>query len=464
MADRISFTPGAVEVVALHIKAFDSSQDIIDLRSMCNTFNIYEDIYMHCMHAEVNINDSLNLYDDFPICGDEVVEIAYKTAGEQIPINVLFRVYKVGDRIPLNDKTMNYTLYCVSEEEIVDTATAVFESFKNESGTDIIQKIFKGYLKNASKDLDTGMNNVQDGGGVNDTLYPNGKHIENIEETKGLYSYIGHGETAFTTIDKISGELENISTDSSCTWMFWENFDGFNFETIERMASRGSEEEYVYVMKNRNQDDRNADYNEYQKINDLVIEPMYDSLDSMLDGGMGSKVKYVDPVTKTFSTISYNYGKAHKKENHIEEFPLKNKDFLERYTFEDIKSNIMWSDFNQSQCKYIRSKLPNKQDFRRKQNYYAKKLAWMKNFEGVKVRFSLPGDSEVKTGQCIDLNIPAASGLGKHLKSGADHTYVNGKFIIMSIRHEVSVSDSKYVTYIEAAKDGFINLIKPTIE
>lgn len=463
MADEL-YTPGAVEVVALHIKSFNSSQDIIDLRDMCLSFNIYEDIYAHCMHFEIALGDALNLYDELPICGDEVIEVAFKTASaDLLPVNLLFRIYKVGDRVPINDKMMGYTLYGVSEEEIVDTASSVHESFNHQSGSDIIQKIFKAHLKEASKGMDSGMNNISEGGTVNDVLYPDGKSIDNIEETKGLYSYIGHGETAFTTIDKISGELENVSTNSSCTWMFWENFNGFNFESIERMSARGAIEEYIYVLKNRPMSEANqAKYAEYQKINDLIIEPMYDSLDSMIDGGMGSRVKYIDPVTKSYTTVSYNYGKAFPKESHIEPHPIKNDSFLASYEFENIRSVVMWSDNNQKDCKYIKSKMPNKQDYRRKQNFLSKKMAWTKNFEAIKVRFSVPGDSAISTGQCIDLFVPAPSGL--HKDHDQENDYVTGKFIVTSIRHEIDVANEKYVTYIEGAKDSLASKIKPIIE
>tara|TARA_B100000131_G_scaffold322641_1_gene377349 strand:- start:6708 stop:8114 length:1407 start_codon:yes stop_codon:yes gene_type:complete len=464
MADSGFYAPGAIETLALHIKSFDDSQEVIDLRDICTVYNIYEDVYSHCLHAEVNINDALNIYDELPMCGDEVIELSFKTASSELmPINLLFRVYKIGDRIPVNDKMFNYTLYCVSEEEVVDTTTEVQESFNHESGTDIIEKIFKAHLKNASTGLDqriTGIQNNPSSAGVNSVLYPDGKQLHINEEATGLYSYVGHGETALTTIDKLSGELENTSINKSCTWLFWENFEGFNFETLEKMAQKSSIEEYIYVIKNKELSQSQASqYNEYQKIDDLIIEPMYDSLDSMLDGGLGSKSKYIDPVTKTYNTVEYNYGKAFQKETHMERNPNKNKSFLDRYPFEDIKTITMWSDFSQQDCKYIKSKLPNKQDHRRKQNFFPKKLAWTKNFEAIKIRFSVPGDSAITTGQCIDVFIPAPSGLTRD--KDQENKYVSGKFLITSIRHEIDMANQKYVTYIEGVKDTFGNEIQP---
>ena len=87
MADSGFYAPGAIETLALHIKSFDDSQEVIDLRDICTEYNIYEDVYSHCLHAEVNINDALNIYDELPMCGDEVIELSFNFKDALLIIN-----------------------------------------------------------------------------------------------------------------------------------------------------------------------------------------------------------------------------------------------------------------------------------------------------------------------------------------------------------------------------------------
>ena len=76
-----NYRPGAIDVASVRMKNSDQTE-VVDLTSLCVFFNIYEDIYNNCMQADFTLIDAQGLFSDFPINGDEVIEVAYKTSSD----------------------------------------------------------------------------------------------------------------------------------------------------------------------------------------------------------------------------------------------------------------------------------------------------------------------------------------------------------------------------------------------
>ena len=72
-----NYRPGAIDVASVRMKNSDQTE-VVDLTSLCVFFNIYEDIYNNCMQADFTLIDAQGLFSDFPINGDEVIEVSTK--------------------------------------------------------------------------------------------------------------------------------------------------------------------------------------------------------------------------------------------------------------------------------------------------------------------------------------------------------------------------------------------------
>ena len=464
-SEESSFKPGSFNLAALAIKNFDGSE-VVDMRATAQIVRIYEDIHEDTMSIEIDVADGQGLFADLPLCGDEVLEIAYKTGSDDMQtINLVFNLYRVSERKPLNDRLMAYTLYGVSQEAVTDLNVGVKESFNHEVPFDIVQKIFDTHIKNASTNLDSGMSpGLPTNSVFNNVVYPTGKVLmqAGIEPAGDgqLMSWVGNGDSPFTTIRSVLNEAEG-GLNKSSTFLFWETKTGFVCGTLEDLASNEVREKYIYVIKNiPPENKRMSSYREYQKVETLEIQPIFDTLDWMMDGGFGSTTKYIDPVTKQYKDVPYVYGPGFnkEKETHVDQHPIINRNLKQKYEFDEIRSNLMWSDWIQKDCKYIKKRLASKQDWRRKQNNLSKKMSWFKNFESVKCHLAVPGNSELEAGDCIDLFVPDSSGFAD--KQDSSDRYVDAKFIISAIRHDIDIAGEKYTTFLECIKDSFPNALQ----
>ena len=455
------YRPGAYELIDIRMMNSDTTETV-SLTRLCVYFNLYEDIYKNCMQADFHLVDGQGLFSDFPINGDEVIELAYKTASEDCElVNLLFRVYKIGPREPVTDKSVSYTLYAVSEEAVVDNTLRVHGVYKNKPINLIAKDVFDEYLKMASSGIDEGINITGKPGGsqlrveaidaLTEITYPDGKAFS-AEISKGNVKFIGNGMRPIEFINLLASEAEGLNSKSS-TFLFYENADGYRFETIEQMGASNPVEEYIYVMKNRELSaTQKSKFLEYQKIEQLTVQPLYDNFGKLMNGVFGSKVNYFDPLTKTYRVNRYNYATEFENERHMEQFKVANERFLSRYDVAESKGITLHSDIAQEFSQYIRSKTPGL-SYRRKQNFLSKERSAKLNFESVKMHFSIPGDSTLRVGKTFTMNLPEASGTKDKLNK--DDRYLRGNFIISSLRHHINLGAEEYTTYIEGIKDSF---------
>ena len=147
-ASPIIVNKGATnDIVAGDINIIDitmSSQDgqrTYSLIEQCKTINIYESIHSPAIFCELFIRDSTRLLQDFPIICEELVTISFETPNNPgNPTKYIFQVNEVMNKvIDENQKTMTYTLQCISPELMVN---ALFDGAMKAGGRDNISIIY----------------------------------------------------------------------------------------------------------------------------------------------------------------------------------------------------------------------------------------------------------------------------------------------------------------------------------
>ena len=75
------------------------------------SLSIFEDIEQPTLYCELMLLDSINLIQDFPIIGEETLELSYYTPGREKPTKLTFNVYSVdGQSSAPTTKGSIYTL------------------------------------------------------------------------------------------------------------------------------------------------------------------------------------------------------------------------------------------------------------------------------------------------------------------------------------------------------------------
>ena len=379
------------------------------------SIDIYEDFNSPTLYAEISFDDRIGLINDFPIIGEELFEITFQTPGLSYPTTYKFNSFAVSDvQQQMNGKGYTYTLKCVSKEQLTQGNINISNSY-NETINDIVDNIFNTFLKT--------------------------EKIVNIDPCKGNETIVFPKVTPFVAIDIIRKRAVHPKYLSS-SFVFFENQDGFNFKCIEQMMEDGKEKigsKKFYYFSN-GQKDKNTEALMFRSIIEYENIGRTELTDLIQEGGVKNTVTTFDIFSKKVSDTTFDMTKKFSqmvgsdKNNTLNISESMIKDFANAPTF----SFFIPKDTNR------------KENFL--ENMMGARLAYQKLFNSNFVRTYIPGDSSIKAGDVIELNLPIASGTTE--AKGTDNT-VDGNYIVTRLRHNITtVGKTKHYISMDCNKVG----------
>ena len=78
---------------------------VYSLMLIYSNFSVYEDIYSNCLSASITLVDSNSIFTEFPIIGDEFIEMMFRSLNTEISIHLKFRVVRVSELEQINETT-----------------------------------------------------------------------------------------------------------------------------------------------------------------------------------------------------------------------------------------------------------------------------------------------------------------------------------------------------------------------
>lgn len=392
-----------------------NTKAVINPSDQISSIDIYEDFNSPTLYAEISFDDRIGLIHDFPIMGEEIFEITFQTPGLPYPTTYKFNSFAVSDvQQQLNGKGYTYTLKCVSREQLTQSNINIAHSY-NETINDIVNSIFSTYLKTDK--------------------------VVNIDPCKGNETIVFPRVTPLTAIDIIRKRAVHPKYISS-SFVFFENQDGFNFKCIEQMMEDGKNKigsKKFYYFAN-GQKDKSTEALMFRSIIEYENIGRTDITDSIQSGGIKNRVKTFDIFSKKVSDTSFDM---------TEKFPS--------MVGSDSKNNLNISEStineyaNETTFTYFIPK-----DTNRKENFLENmigaRLAFQKLFNSNFVRAYIPGDSALKVGDVIELNLPKASGTTE--SKGTDNM-VDGNYIVSRLRHNITtVGKTKHYISMDCNRVG----------
>lgn len=392
-----------------------NTQAEINPSDQIQSIDIYEDFNSPSLYAEVNLIDKIGMIYDFPIVGEEEIDITFQTPGLPYPVTYKFNVYSVSDvQQDMTSKGYSYTLKCVSKEHMVQANINILQSY-NETIDDIVFNILVRYLK-TNKSID-------------------------IDDTKGNETIIINKMTPFTAIDMLRQRAVHKSYVSS-SFVFFENQNGFNFKSIEQMLEDGkknigTKKFYYFQDTQRNSTTESLMFRsiiEFENIGRTDIN------DIIQQGGIRNRVKTFDIFTKGVEDTEFDL--TQKFTNMV---PIDNKNTL------NISDTQIQNFANNSTFNFFIPK-----DTDRNPNYLedmkGAKRAFLKLFNSNFVRVYIPGDSSIKAGDVVELNLPQSSGT---TSGKSTDELVSGNYIVSRLRHCLTtLGKSKHYISMDCNKVG----------
>jgi len=418
----------------------------VDIKRITAEFNIYEDLFNNSLACEIVLLDSIGLLERVPIVGDEKISLTFKTDAQSIPnVTLLFDVYKVSERKVVEERSHLYIIHGVSGEQIASKLESVSQSFINQPISSIVSTIFQKHLAPVS-----------------------GKKID-VESTFGLHSFV-FGTNPFNAINQLASEANSAKYKDSTSFIFYEDTEQYNFKSISSLFDQDSVEDYY--LSDLNVDDIVEDKGEvktHQVILGIDFNKSFDTLRAIDTGMLDNTVFSIDPILKKFTTTTFNYVNEFNKIKHVGTKKILSSEG--RFAKSKGKSHKRYictqlTNFDYKLESYLLGKLsPGNDPFlassRKRQLFLNKALGQQGAFSQYTFNITVPGNSQLKCGQLVNIFIPQNSDVDddkqKYLKLFDQE---NPKFLIAAIRHNYKNTTGYFTTTLSCVKESFDKDIK----
>lgn len=410
------------------VKLSSSIGEEIELYTIFNNLDIFEDVYSSTISGVLTVMDATDILRTKQVMGFEFITIKlHKPGDENSEFSRVFRVYKIGEVVIDfgSQKTQTYEIKFCSEDYFMSSGIKISKSYKGKTIDFIAKDIIEKYLFSSK-------------------LKP-----ENIEKTSGIIDLIIPYWTPIKT-------LEWLATRTNKPYMFFENDKGYNFKSISKMIDSQSKRDYIFAPQNVDISKDPTKEGEAREKNVIKYEFMnyFDSLTALRNGMFASTLKTFNPIKLKTEDLIFDYSENFDKEKHLDknagQFQNNYEDRTERKitdyfgavrTFYPTTLNLLNDPIISQKQRNIRENFVEK--------WMRQRLSKIEELNYFKLKMLVPGDNIVSIGDTITFDMPF---IGTKDKSDDDsHPYFKGKYFITAIRH--NISPTKYEMLLECTKD-----------
>lgn len=272
-----------------------------DVTAQVLQIQFYEDIFAPFLSGSIVLKDAHDFTNLFPLRGEEYLQLRISTPTmERGFIEGIFHIYKMNDRTKIGDRVVAYELNFISIESVVDNN----------------KKISKVYSGKISDIVGTFVMDKIDG-------LESGKQFI-VENTRNSIKYISN---FWSPIKNLTYMAENaISESQSPSFLFFENRDGFNFRSLDKVYKSQPIIEFVNDRYTRDNFPMGGNalnpMEDYKRMTDFTVPVVYDYMDRLRSGMLASKLMSYDSTKKTYTVRNYIAAKRFDSQIHLNANPL----------------------------------------------------------------------------------------------------------------------------------------------
>ncbi len=433
---RNTYRPGVIEY---DISILNYNGEFANIKKIVAEFNIYEDIFSNVLKADFLIDDALGLPETLPIVGDEIIQVEFRTDQSLERVKLKFRTYKLDKRVISEERQHIYALYAVSEEMYDSILTFADNHFVGQTPDGITRSIFGEYLSNGGKNLETE------------------SAINKITTTSA-------GHHPFEYINMIAKEAQSDQYTDSSYYIFYEDHKGFKFKTINQLLNADPVEDYYLADPTAGEDvesDR-SDLRRYQIISALSFNSSFDIMKGLTGGMMDTTVGYIDPIMKKYEESTFKYLSDFNKLSNMPGgraiLPASGKFATTEGTGH---MRMVATDWNDESTQTFDDRInestdPHKFHSSKRWKYYHNGVALLQSLHQYGINITVPGNSEIKCGDCINIfipqNSPVTTDAARYLKLYGQR---QPKFLVTAVLHNYKQTTGEYYTTIQGVKQSF---------
>lgn len=412
----------AGDVTVEHVTIFTSLGEGQNVTAQVLGIELYEDVFSPFISGKILFNDSQDLINFFPLIGEEVVQIVFKTPAlaDTFAYSGEYYVYKADSRYRLSEREVVFALHFISKEAIVDLNKKTSKTYSG-----LVSDIATDILK-AKDGLET-------------------SKVCTVEDTPNTTKFISNFWSPVRSLNYLTENATNLN--GSPSYVFFENKNGFNFFSLESLYNLNPVYQY-FTWDNYSADintgvsggsDRDI-MKDYQRVLDVRTPDIFNYMDRISSGFYGSQMMHYDVTTKKFTHVAY---KPNWDEDvHLNPYPLWTKNVVSRTRSVLVHEHKYLNNFNGY------GDVTNTKTLQRRLHLMAAARQSM-------VELTVLGRSDYSAGQKIYLNVPMNTQLKETLESGEFRDDIlSGTYLVTACCH--LVMRNRHECILEAVKDSYL--------
>lgn len=401
-----AYEAGDVKIIGITISKITGPQKVVDLRSQLLSLSMYEDINEPSMVLEIILADAINLVQDYPIVGEEIIVVNFVTPGRDSPTKKGFIVYSVDSTgVSPSGRGSVYTIKAVSPFHFFSSGTLIEKSYN-----DTVDEIVKDIVKTVAKESNIPFSNLL------------------IEKTKGLVPITIPRLNPFQAIDMLRQKAISAEIPSGGMFVFFENQYGMQFKSIETLLKENKNDvaskSFTYAPDTKSDKSRE----QYAFRNILRYEHLdkFNSVEKIINGAVVNAVQSFDILSKELETFTFKLAEkasTFTATDNKASLPNSNQ-FIEKHSKTIGKKFFVPKDSSKG-ADFIETNLGAKQAFSTLMNQNS-------------VRILINGDNYISTGEVVELNLPETSGTTERKTKDRLNS---GNYIITRLRHILTMEE-----------------------
>ena len=428
MVNNTAKTADDVKIVELTL--ISSMGKNADLSKIFNVLNIYEDIFEHVINGTIQLVDGVNLLGEFAIHGNEYLLVKLEKIGlndRAAKYERKFRIYKITDREKSSaSQTQTYVLHFCSDELVFSNQQSISRAFSGKNTSDYVKTICR-----------------------RDLQIPDSK-LGSFDQSKGPTEF---ALTRKNPLDAIQYLTENSFGDSNSPFFFYENNNGFNFQSLINIYKSASLGELVYNRAAYTTNSNEGPYTNLNKIKSFKFNSNFDIVKATEEGMYSSKLYTLDLITQKYVKGEISILDEQTKQVMIDgyfpfnETPNKNNDPL--YAAYDSKVRYWLTNKDRSNLPYFISKRVRSNDTYVEEILAQRKML-IEAINNTELHCVVPGNPLYSVGYTLNIKVPAFT-VDKDNQQNYDE-YYSGTYLISAVRNVIT--PNAWQTVLELSKNS----------
>jgi len=417
---KVNAQPGKVVVSSIKLSSFDGSKPSKEIKKLCASIDIWEDIRKPAIIVDIFVADAVGLVTSYPIVGEEKIEITlgYPNAPST---TIKLVVSSVGEFIfDETGKGGGYVLNCTSEEVWLDSLLSVMKGY-NTTVDSIVRDLVTNQLKST-------------------------KPI-NIEPTKGISQFVIPRLTPFEALDILKKRAVS-TTSAGSHYMFFETKKGFVFKTIEKLFNEGAS-----IIQSKNRVFVRGDMTLSNTLGQVDNSKLFRSIINMHNGRRADSSNKIYDGALNNVTYAFDFARKQLKlvnfslQQKGSDFVLGDKagkmptstQFMQKYGATNAVAFLVPVDSTKGET-FISDTIGAKVSYESLINQH-------------NVIVEAHGDFDMCAGDAVQLSIPQQQGTTGNIQK--EDAHMSGTYIIMALRHMIVMGPndgSEYTMSMELIK------------